>query len=84
MYFLSDSYLYMTGLLEKNSPGERQGSMEGMGRKIQYLLRVLPASSSLVWLKKPSLQRPRHGSPRQKSKRWCRLEMPAATTRRLT
>ena len=34
MYFLSDSYLYMTGLLEKNSPGERQGSMKGMGRKI--------------------------------------------------
>jgi len=24
----------MTGLLEKNSSGERQGLMEGMGRKI--------------------------------------------------
>ena len=34
MYFLSDSYLNMTGLLEKNSPGERQGSMKGMGRRI--------------------------------------------------
>ena len=34
MYFLSDSYLNMTGLLKKNSSGERQGSMEGMGRKI--------------------------------------------------
>jgi hypothetical protein len=34
MYFLSDTYLNTTGLLERKSPGERQGSMEGMGRKI--------------------------------------------------
>jgi len=34
MYFLSDTYLNTTGLLEKNSPEEKQGSIEGMGRKI--------------------------------------------------
>jgi hypothetical protein len=34
MYFLSNTYLNITGLLERKLSGERQGLMEGMGRKI--------------------------------------------------